>query len=188
MFYCTRNTCYTIVAAATIWGPYWQGKAILCFCDNMAVVAAINAGRAKFPSINRLLCCCFSSEHFFTVQFQLHIFKALAIHWQMLFHATYHLLTPPQESPTQNSIPLQLHQLLLDKTLDCAASNSRAYSQLINAYLQFCSSFNISPTFSLLEATLCYYMAHLQCKGLKHSTMKSYLSGIRHAQIALNNA
>ena len=137
MFYCTRNTCYTIVAAATIWGPYWQGKAILCFCDNMAVVAAINAGRAKFPSINRLLCCLFFFRAFFHCSVSAAHFQGTSNTLADAISRNLPFTHSSQESPNPDSIPLQLHQLLLDKTLDCAASNSRAYSQLINATSSF---------------------------------------------------
>ena len=121
-----------IVAAAALWGPYWQGKVILCFCDNMAVVAAINAGRAKFPPINRLLRCLF----FLTAYFHCSVSAAHiqgtsntladAISRNLLFtHSS-------QVSPNPDSIPLQLHQLLLDKTLDKTSSH---WKVLFNSFL-----------------------------------------------------
>ena len=67
-----------------------------------------------------------------------------------------------------------------------AASTLKAYSSAHKRYLDFCSSFNISPIFPLSESSLCYFVAHLHTQGLKHQTIKCYLSGIRHAQIALS--
>ena len=32
------------VAGVALWGVFWQGVAIACHCDNMAVVSAINSG------------------------------------------------------------------------------------------------------------------------------------------------
>lgn len=39
-----------IVCAAAMWGPTWVGQHVLCFCDNMSVVAALNKGSSKEPS------------------------------------------------------------------------------------------------------------------------------------------
>ena len=67
-----------------------------------------------------------------------------------------------------------------------AASTLTAYSSAHKRYLDFCSSFNISPSCPLSESSLCYFVAHLHTQGLKHQTIKCYLSGIRHTQIALS--
>ena len=66
-----------------------------------------------------------------------------------------------------------------------ATSTQRAYSSAHRRYLSFCTAYNVSPTFPLSENTLCYFVAYLHTQALKHQTIKSYLSGIRHAQIAL---
>lgn len=44
-----------IVVAVTLWGPYWDSKCIQCLCDNAAVVAAVNKGSAKDPTLSHLL-------------------------------------------------------------------------------------------------------------------------------------
>ena len=36
-------------------GSWWKGKKILCLCDNMAVVYAINKGSARDPKLMKLL-------------------------------------------------------------------------------------------------------------------------------------
>ena len=51
--------------------------------------------------------------------------------------------------------------------------------------MAFCSTFNINQPFPLSDQVLCYFAAHLSAQGLKHQSIKSYISGIRHAQISL---
>ena len=71
-----------IVVGVALWGASWQGLAVSCHCDNMAVVSAINSGRARYPPLNRLLCCLF----FFTAHFKIaisaqHIQAQLMLLW-----------------------------------------------------------------------------------------------------------
>ena len=52
-----------IVAAIATWGQRWSGSPVCCHCDDMAIVTAINAGRARYPPpVNRLLRCLFFSQ------------------------------------------------------------------------------------------------------------------------------
>ena len=44
-----------IVMAVTLWGPHWVGRRVCCLCDNMAVVAAVNKGSARDPTLMHLL-------------------------------------------------------------------------------------------------------------------------------------
>ena len=44
-----------IILAAAIWGYAWKGKAVLCHCDNVAVVTIINTGTSKEPEAMALL-------------------------------------------------------------------------------------------------------------------------------------
>ena len=39
-----------IVCAAAVWGPFWVGQHVLCYCDNMSVVAAVNKSSSREPS------------------------------------------------------------------------------------------------------------------------------------------
>ena len=39
-----------IVCAAAVWGPTWAGLHVLCYCDNMSVVHALNKGSSREPS------------------------------------------------------------------------------------------------------------------------------------------
>ena len=36
-----------ILFSMILWGKWWSGKQVECHCDNMAVVAVVNSGRAK---------------------------------------------------------------------------------------------------------------------------------------------
>ena len=55
--------------------------------------------------------------------------------------------------------------------------------------MNFCSRLSVINPFPLTESTLCRFVACLGQEGLKHRTIKSYLSGLRFAQIhqALGN-
>ena len=44
-----------IVVAATLWGPYWAGQHVWFLCDSMAVVAVVNKGAARDPTLSHLL-------------------------------------------------------------------------------------------------------------------------------------
>ncbi len=63
-----------------------------------------------------------------------------------------------------------------------APSSAKAYASA--RFNSFCQKFNVPAPFPLSEATLCYFVSHLHEEGLKHQTIKCYLSGLRHAQIA----
>ena len=63
-----------------------------------------------------------------------------------------------------------------------APSTARVYSSAQNKYLSFCSRIN-SPPLPLQEHLLCRYVAFLVDSGLKHSSIKGYLSALRRMQI-----
>ena len=44
-----------IILALTVWGKQWAGKRVECLCDNMSVVAVVNAGRTKDKTLMHLL-------------------------------------------------------------------------------------------------------------------------------------
>ena len=64
-----------------------------------------------------------------------------------------------------------------------AHSSHKTYNAASNKYLTFCRSFHLSPL-PTSEATLCYFSACLGQQGLAHSTIRTYISGIRQLQIA----
>ena len=63
-------------------------------------------------------------------------------------------------------------------------STHKTYRAAKRRYIKFCSDFALSP-FPATESTLCYYVACLGQQGLAHSSIKTYLSGVRQVQISL---
>ena len=50
----TAKELVPIVVGVALWGPYWAGKRIRCLCDNTAVVAAVNRGKARDHTLAHL--------------------------------------------------------------------------------------------------------------------------------------
>ena len=65
----TAKEMVPIIIAAAIWGRKWQGKAILCRCDNAAVVAVINSGRSIDALVMHLMHCLFYFQAVFSLRF-----------------------------------------------------------------------------------------------------------------------
>ena len=54
-----------IVLAAATWGGAWQGRQVLCHCDNQVVVACLQSRTSKHKGVMQLLCCfVFVEAHF----------------------------------------------------------------------------------------------------------------------------
>ena len=68
-----------------------------------------------------------------------------------------------------------------------AESTQRSYSSSQKSYLQFCREASLQPL-PASETVLCYFTAYLAKEGLKHWTIKAYLSGVRFLHIAENQA
>ena len=64
-----------------------------------------------------------------------------------------------------------------------APSTRRAYGSAKNRYTNFCHKYNLVPL-PVSENQLCQYVGYLAEHDIAHSTMKVYLSAIRHMQIA----
>ena len=62
-----------------------------------------------------------------------------------------------------------------------ATSSHKTYKAAENKYLTFCNNFRLQPS---SEALLCYFGACLGQEGLAHSTICTYLSGVRQLQIS----
>ena len=58
-----------IVYSLAVWGKQWSGSRIECRCDNAAVVAVINSGRAKDSMLLHLLRCLF----FIAAHYSVHV-------------------------------------------------------------------------------------------------------------------
>ena len=69
---------------------------------------------------------------------------------------------------------------LIDSSV--APSTRRSYQSAQNRYVSFCQLANATP-FPVSTHVLCQFVAFLGSQGLKHQTVKSYLSAVRHAQI-----
>ena len=61
-----------ILFSMVMWGKLWTGKRVECRCDNMAVVAVVNSGRAKDETLMHLLRCMF----FIAAHLNIHIHAA----------------------------------------------------------------------------------------------------------------
>ena len=64
-----------------------------------------------------------------------------------------------------------------------APSTKATYASAQQRYIRFCRAANVISPYSLHELILCKYVAYLADQGLKHRTIKAYLSSLRFAQI-----
>ena len=66
-----------------------------------------------------------------------------------------------------------------------ASSTQRSYASAQSRYLAFCNQFLIPPL-PVQEIHLCRFASFLASDNVSHSTIKCYLSALRHMQIARN--
>lgn len=66
-----------------------------------------------------------------------------------------------------------------------ANSTKKSYQSGANRYIRFCSLFGVTP-YPTTEQSLSYFVGYLFQEGLSASTVKGYLSAVRHAQISLH--
>ena len=64
-----------------------------------------------------------------------------------------------------------------------APSTKRSYSSAYKQFDSFCSELQIHNSFSVTEFPLCHITAHLAWRGLAPSSIKLYLSTVRHMHI-----
>ena len=64
-----------------------------------------------------------------------------------------------------------------------SSSSARSYGSAQSRYVEFCHCFSLVP-YPLNETLLCSFVTFLDQEGLKHQSIKCYLSALRHAQIA----
>ena len=109
-----------IILAAAVWGPSWAGQKICCYCDNTAVVYAVNKGMARDPQLMRLL----RTLLFFCASFRMeittcHIAGVLNTSADALSRNHYTLLSSlnPRAAPLPTPIPAELRELLFNRTL-----------------------------------------------------------------------
>ena len=109
-----------IVLAVALWGPQWAGTNVCCWCDNSAVVWAINKGSARDPKLMSLLCSlCFFCAVYKVILTARHLpgirnssADALSRNNTKLFFALN-----PQASPLPTLIPSKLQELVLNRAL-----------------------------------------------------------------------
>ena len=65
----TLKELLPIVFACGVWGEVWVNQTVLVHCDNEGVVALINSGYSRIPSIMHILRCLF----FIRAHFQLEV-------------------------------------------------------------------------------------------------------------------
>ena len=63
-----------------------------------------------------------------------------------------------------------------------AGSSVRTYQSGVNRFLKYCQ-LNKYMCIPVSEVVLCGFVSHLADEGLKHRTIKTYLSGVRYHQI-----
>ena len=84
----------------------------------------------------------------------------------------------------------QLEAALQHYTVNCVAPSTRtSYATAQRRYLAFCSQAGIPQPWPVAVDILCRYVTHLGLQGLKHKTIKVYLSGLRftHIHLGLGN-
>ena len=67
--------------------------------------------------------------------------------------------------------------------LGLAPATNKAYRTAVNRFSAFCMKYNITTPFPVKELLLCRFVTVLAEEGLAPATIKTYLAGVRHAQI-----
>ena len=109
-----------IIVAVVLWGPYWAGQWVCCLCDNAAVVAAVNKGAARDPTLAHLL----RILAFATAVLDIYV---TACHYPGVNNTSADALSRdrlplffslnPQASPVPAIIPPELQELVLNREL-----------------------------------------------------------------------
>lgn len=192
-----------IVVAATPWGPQWAGKHVQCLCDNAAVRQGSKQGRGKGPySVALAQNTGFSSSHLRHADHGAsHSGSTECVSGCFISQPSPTLfLSEPAGISGSSSYSSRATragvqpQPVLDITQldavvegflgDCIAPATRAvYKSAQCRYGAFCVKYGVATPYPLQEDTLCRYVAFLAREGLRHRSIKSYLSGIRCLQI-----
>ena len=177
---------------------------MVCHCDNAAVVTIINSGSSKNPLAMQLMrSLFFMSAHFnFAISARFlpgssnQLADALSHNKPERFFSLHpqanQLPTPIPCTRTLANASTQSTRLdlkLLENDVQffyakgLAPSTLRSYKSGKDRYTNFCSQASIIPL-PVSESKLCLFVSHIAKKGLKHQTIKCYLSAIRHLQIS----
>ncbi|CAC5398459.1 unnamed protein product [Mytilus coruscus] len=179
---------YPIVIAAIIWGNEWSEKCILFHCDNMATVLIIKKGRSKSLEIMRLmrrLTWCSAKYHF--IIHATHVAGKYGPFSSTVSDSISGTLSLP--APLRNSVELScVINNLWSKSINSATRD--VYTSEYKCFLKFRTSQfegeNIGNVMSNIseDILICFVSYCQSVLGLKYSTIKLYLAGIRHFSIA----
>ena len=191
-----------VAVAAAILGRNWQGQKVLFESDNTATVATIRLGSARDPSLRHLLRCLFLIAASWQFEYD-------ASHTPGINNSTADALSRSREHllptlvPTANSFPhlslflcgnyysaltppgRQLPDAFVQELYGhgLAGNSVRTYNSASRRYLIFCQTTQLTPL-PLSEHTLCLFVAHLIQQNLQPSSIRTYLSSLRHLQIS----
>ena len=89
---------------------------------------------------------------------------------------------------SQQQAKLSITQLENDvhKYFECglAENTKKSYKAGINKFNQFCILYNVTTPLPVSQSLLCSFISYLAKAGQAYSTIKMYLSAIRHLHIA----
>ena len=194
-----------IVLACAVWGGNWQGMSVTVHCDNLGVVALVNAGYSKVPQMMHIIRCLF----FIRARFQLdlhavHVPGVENVLADAISRDNLHILFTlvPGAVHRQTTIAPQLLSLLVESQPDwtsrhwiqlfrscfppgIAPSTRKNYQAGTRRYLSFCRDFNVQAPFPIVEQVALAFVPLLHRDGLSGGTVKNYCAAIRHAQISL---
>ena len=190
-----------VVMAVALWGGRWRGGTILCRSGNAAVVSIVNSGRSDKELAMHLV----RTLSFYTAYYELVVVAehvagrqneavgAISRDCLTLFR---HLI--PQANLEPSSVP---QGLLVTVRPDWTSNEWRrrfsasfrrdspprpsvyTYKSGQDHFLKFCATAESTPL-PVDEASLWSFVAHLADQHLKHRTIKTYLSVVRHLQIS----
>ena len=196
----TMKELLPIVMACAVWGKSWGGQRILARCDNAAVVAIMNSGTSKHPFAMHLMRSLFfiaACFHFTISATHIPGVDNVAADALSRIEFSRFFRQVPQAHHTPTPLPPELTQLLVTNWTSSswrtqfntnfakglAESTLRSYKSRKDRYVRFCTQ-SASCPLPVSESNLCLFVSHLADQGLKHHTIKCYLSAVRHLQIA----
>ena len=188
-----------ITIAAGLWGPHWRGQSVQVWCDNEAVVTIINQNTSKdLEAMHLMRCLAFIMAKCEFFLFASHIkgqhnkiADALSRDNVQNFVSTGTTSSHGYSVSTTGFVDSRETRLVvnqLDRVVEfyfshgIAASTQRTYLSAKHRYLQFCCTNKLDPL-PASEHRLCQFVAALALEGLSHSTLKGYLSGVRHLHL-----
>ena len=188
-----------VVLAAAMFGPQWSRKVIQFEVDNIAVVQVIEATYAQNAHLMHLIRVLVFYASYYNFWFTAsHIpgvvninadalsRNNMAMFFSQVPYASHSYPRPPSSTGIPQS-NMDIHSL--DDALQSyysaalAKSTHKTYKAAERRYISFCENIGVNPL-PANESTLCYFVTWLGQEGLQHSTICTYLSGVRQIHIA----